>query len=43
VKLLIDESLSGVVAELLTTQGHDVVHVAERDLLRVRVPGGVLA
>jgi predicted nuclease of predicted toxin-antitoxin system len=33
VKFLIDESLSARVAELLTTEGHDAVHVAERSLL----------
>jgi len=33
VKFLIDESLSARVAQLLTAEGHDAVHVSERGLL----------
>ena len=32
-KFLIDESLSARVAQLLTTEGHNAVHVADRSLL----------
>jgi predicted nuclease of predicted toxin-antitoxin system len=41
VKLLLDEQISGKVADLLRRQGHDVIAVAEEERLRGRSDAGI--